>query len=505
MESLIEQELLCAIKEMRKIFIYGAGMVGSLVYLRLKAMGVNDARIDFVVTRATENQKYMNHTVYGISDCELGEQCLIIVATMPKNHGQIIDTLKKHNINEYVVVDDELYDDMEREYIKSWLLSNNGSITGDRDILFIASDNNNTSGAFLCMVDLCKGMISRGIKPLVVLPCYGNAEQMLKDSFIDYTYVWSKSGLVDIESDGNQHLPYMNFEAVSKIEKLILQHHIKLVHINSNHTYVGALAAQKTGVPYVWHIRENIREQGLRFNDEERRYELINKATKIITVSDYVGKCYPMLNVDKTVCIYDGVDTSKYYCERDIMSSNTVRILMPGIMVPLKGQHQLVEAAKKLKDEGICFDISFVGSGDADYIKVLEEKVNEYKLNNSIHFFGRVNNLEEWYKNTDIVVVCSRSEAFGRVTVEAQLAGCIVIGANCGATPELITDGVTGFLYELDNIEMLKCKIIEAYSDKKSTSEIAKKGQRKAMKLYDKSMNCDEIIKEYKKILGDKI
>lgn len=498
-----EQKLVELISKKSHIFIYGAGMVGSLVLTRLKALGIDEASIDFVISKAAAGQEYLGHKVYELGDCNFDDQSLIIVATMPKNQGQIIENLHKHNITEFIAVDDELYEDMERAYIASFMETHGNSIVGDRDILFMSSDNNYTSGAFLCLVDLCMEMMSGGIKPLVVLPCYGNAEQLLGDKHIDFTYIQSGSGLAEDESYRDKEL--MNEEAVKKVESLIKKHHIKLVHNNTNHTYVGALTAQKLGIPYIWHVRENIAEQGLHFIDEDRSYSIINGASRIITVSDYVGSCYPRLDKQKVVCISDGVESSKYYCEREILQVDVVKILMPGIMVPLKGQHQLVEAARRLKKSGQNFAISFVGSGDADYIKKLEDMVEQYGLNDVISFYGRVNNLEEWYKDSDIVVVCSRSEAFGRVTVEAQLAGCVVVGANCGATPELVSDGDTGFLYELDNADMLADRIMEACSDREHANVIAKSGQKNAHEKYDKSLNCKNVIKEYKEILGDKI
>ena len=59
----------------------------------------------------------------------------------------------------------------------------------------------------------------------------------------------------------------------------------------------------------------------------------------------------------------------------------------------------------------------------------------------------------------DVVLMCSRFESFGRVTVEAMLAGKPVIGAASGGTAELIQDGETGLLYEPGNHDELAMKI----------------------------------------------
>ena len=44
--------------------------------------------------------------------------------------------------------------------------------------------------------------------------------------------------------------------------------------------------------------------------------------------------------------------------------------------------------------------------------------------------------------------MCSKNEAMGRVTVEALFNGCPVIGYDGGGTPEIIKDGINGFLFK---------------------------------------------------------
>ncbi len=492
-----ESELLGIIREHDKVHIYGAGMVGSLVLFRLKEHGIEDGKIDFFVSRSPENHNYLGYDVRGLDDSGF-EDGIYIVAVLPKNQRQLIENLKENGIDRYVVVDNELYLEMEVNYISKYM-NTHDPIKGDRDILFMSSDNNYTSGAFLCMIDLCKEMKERGIRPLVVLPCFGNAEKMLCDNGIEYTFVQSSSGLIEV--DGTQDDSVIFPDAIDRLEELIRKHGIRIVHNNTDHTYVGAEAARKLDIPYIWHIRENIREQGLKFADEDYSYNLINGATAIVAVSRYVSQCYPRLDQNRVRVIYDGVEAGRYYRQREILCDDTVHILMPGIMVPLKGQHQLVKAAIKLRDSLLRFDISFVGSGDADYIRALEDEVRDNGLADKVSFEGRVDDLENRYQKADIVVVSSRSEAFGRVTVEAQLSGCVVIGAACGATIELISDGVNGYLYELDNSQMLADKINEVCVNREVTREAARRGQLEALQKYDRSVCSNKVIGLYNSIL----
>lgn len=497
MNTMNEIEFVKKLNKYNKIFLYGAGMVGQLVLERLLFYGITSSKICFVVSDPKENQKFLGYNVYGVEEIlACNTSSISVVATLKNNHEQIVNNLIKHNIDEYIVIEEDLHDEMDKNYIKEFLKKNDDMQYGTKDVLFMSSDNNYSSGAFLCMLDICREMITNNIRPLVVLPRHGNGEKILEENDIDYTYVFSRNWLVP--NDETTIKLEENIEAYDRIKDLIKKHNIKVVHNNSNHTYVGALVAKEIGIPYIWHIRENVYEQGFRFFDQEFADDLINKADYIIAVSKYVGSCYKNLDRNKIRIISDGVDGARYFCNHSILKQNKVHIFMPGIMVPLKGQHQLIVAADKLKDKGYNFEVSFVGSGEADYIQKIYNMISKYSLEEYIKIYDRVDNIEKWYKKNDITVVCSRSEAFGRVTVEAMMAGCLVVGARCGATPELIEDGKEGYLYELDNVEEL-AKVLEKAIDNIDVSRrIAKTGQEHALDTFDRNITSKRVIDLYR-------
>lgn len=485
--------------ELKTVYIYGAGTVGGLVFKRLVAKGVKQDSIYFVVSEAACNQQYMNRPVIGISEYIASDNNIIIVATLKKNHNQIVKMLERHNIDTYIVVDSELYEDLESEYVEDYLRCNPVAM-GNRQILFMASDNNSSSGAFLCLVDLNIELNKRGIKTLVILPMYGTGESLLQENNIDFTYVLSKDWLGEIGEPIRDLAS--NEKAINMLVSFIKDFGIQLVHINTTYSYVGAVAAKRAGVPYVWHIREYIKEQGFWFYDEKKSYGMINGAECIIPVSNYVGKCYSGLDKEKFHIVYDGVDVKRFYEERNIFQNEEISILMPGTLIPLKGQRQMVEAAHCLRDKDIKFNIAFIGKGDADYINEIKLLVDKYGLEDVISFVERTNEIEKWYKKSDIVVICSRAEAFGRVTVEAQLSGCLVIGAKCGATEEIIKDNKTGIFYELDNYTDLAEKIVWAVSHKELSRQIATEGRTFARNVFSKENNADGVIGIYDSIIG---
>jgi glycosyltransferase involved in cell wall biosynthesis len=61
--------------------------------------------------------------------------------------------------------------------------------------------------------------------------------------------------------------------------------------------------------------------------------------------------------------------------------------------------------------------------------------------------------------------MCSRCEAFGRVTVEAMKLGLAVVGSNTGGTLDIVQHDVNGLLYEAGDVQDLARKIAEIILD----------------------------------------
>ena len=84
------------------------------------------------------------------------------------------------------------------------------------------------------------------------------------------------------------------------------------------------------------------------------------------------------------------------------------------------------------------------------YAAGLEEQVRRHGLNGRVKFVGRVSQAElaVWMTEARVFVLPSISEGLGRVVVEAMATGTLVIGSQVGGIPEIVEDGVTGFLVQ---------------------------------------------------------
>lgn len=503
-KSMLEKKFINKLKKAKYIIIYGAGMVGGLVYKRLEFYGLEDKVLCFAVTNKSNQKDYLGVPLYQIDEMvKYRKTATAIIAALPNLHEEMQKSLIKYSFSHIILTTPALYQSMSKNYIKEFL-KNKEDKDGDIDIVLMASDNNNSSGAFLCLADLGYELNQHGIKCKVILPEYGDGEKILIEKDVDYTYIPSEHWCIYKEDKRIVKLYklHQNHRAVRELQKYFCRHKVKLVHNNTTYTYVGAIAASHEKLPVVWHLRENLENQGYDFMHRKQALRWINHANQIIVISDYMAKSIKGIDQRKVKIIYDGVDIDRYYCDRHILSDiNHIVITMVGAVIAHKRQEELLKAAAVLKEKlGMGFQIRFIGKEEGNYIRKLKNMTEQYRLQDIVSFLGKQDKVEEFYRTSDIVVMCSRDEAFGRTTVEAQLSGCLVIGADSGATTELVRDGQTGILYRVGDAEDLAVHIIHAIENPKKASEIAKAGQEYARKIYSKENNAKEIIKVYEDI-----
>lgn len=381
-------------------------------------------------------------------------------------------------------------------------------------ILFISSDNNKTSGAFLCLVELNKYLMEYSdIKTLIILPKKGDGIELLDAYKIPYklipSYSWITYKGFGIKAIAKSIFKWLallyNLYAISKIRSIIKKDKINIVHTNTIFSYVGAYAAYKENVPHLWHIREDINtDYKSKILHSNYGYYLIRKSSKIIAVSNIIKKAYEKDILPKEISIiYDGV-TEELYKKRLILKNKIVTFTCIGAFVPHKNQSELIAACYKLKNAGIYnFSVKLVGRGPDEH--ALKKLVKRYSLEKEVEFCGIFDDITQVLGMTDILCITSQSEAFGRTTIEGMLHGCLIIGAKSkkSATKEIIEDGISGYLYEAGNPEDLAQLMLKCFNpdDVDKLRDVAREGQNKAKRKFVVRENAEKIIAVYKKML----
>lgn len=131
-------------------------------------------------------------------------------------------------------------------------------------------------------------------------------------------------------------------------------------------------------------------------------------------------------------------------------------ILCPGRISRIKGQHVLVEALAKLGDLPFLCIMAGTYTGHEDYRDEVLDLIRAKGLEGKVRMVGATNSMAEAYTLANIVVVPSiQAESFGRVAIEAQAMGRLIIATDHGGAQETILNNETGYLVPPGDAQML--------------------------------------------------
>ena len=301
---------------------------------------------------------------------------------------------------------------------------------------------------------------------------------------------------------------FRNIYALIYVETHVDMKQIHLIHTNATRNDLGMILSKIHKIPHVLHIRE-FGTKGMDYDVKYYRPNPIkyidDHTTKCIAITKAVKKHWVKQGIseDKISVVYNGINDKDIIKKTDYGKEGQVRFVFTGYIMETKGQRLLVEALDYVEQsvrENISVD--FIGSGNASYIQKLTEFAEERGYGDKIHFLGRREDVHSILHNYDVGLVCSRAEAFGRVTAEYMLAGLTVVASDTGGNPELIDDGINGLLYSYGNPQDLAEKITQIAVDRDNRIKLSLAAKEKAERNFITEVNAGNVVKIYRDIWG---
>lgn len=198
---------------------------------------------------------------------------------------------------------------------------------------------------------------------------------------------------------------------------------------------------------------------------------------------------------DKIKVIYNPIDFHKFdHLEyRKIVPDRLSDELIIGNLArlaPQKNQKFLIDLSLELSRQNIKHQIYITGKGE------LEEELKAYNLekgtHKNVHFLGFTDSPRSFLIDIDIFVLSSLWEGFGYVLAEASLAERPIIAFNSSSNPELVIDGLTGFLTNTNSFPQIveKIKILQ---DKNLRNKMGLAGRQFVLDSFDKNKIYDSL------------
>ncbi len=210
----------------------------------------------------------------------------------------------------------------------------------------------------------------------------------------------------------------------------------------------------------------------------------------------------------KLTVLGSGIDCSKFvYKPRTLPANGLVKIATTGRLVEKKGIEYCIRAVAKLTEHNKNIEYNIIGDGPLK--EQLQQLIDELGVNEQVKLLG-------WKKQQEIVKILSQSSIFMATSVtaadgnqdapvntlkEAMAMGMPVIGTLHGGIPELIEDGVSGFLVPEKDVDALAEKLTWLIEHPSNWESMGQAGRTYVEKHYDNNQLNDRLVEIYQQVM----
>ncbi len=274
-------------------------------------------------------------------------------------------------------------------------------------------------------------------------------------------------------------------------------------HIAENSATVTMLASQISGVPFSM----TVHGPGIFYHPVRWALgEKIHRASFTACISSFCrSQCMAFSDPadwSKLKLVRCGLDRGFLNVERTPIPE-APRLVCVGRLCPEKGQLLLAAAvARHIEGGGRC-ELDFVGDGPSR--GAIEKFIAEHGLEDSVRILGWRNSEEvkQEIKRSRALVLASFAEGLPVVIMEAMALGRPVITTSIAGIPELVENGVTGWLVPAGCIDSLTAAIGEAATASISRlTEMGRNGAERVAELHDGAKEVDKLETMFLQVAG---
>ncbi len=211
---------------------------------------------------------------------------------------------------------------------------------------------------------------------------------------------------------------------------------------------------------------------------------VVRHADRVVVPSKYIAHIVEHWGVERAriVVIYNGVDIGDVGVReviRGLLHFDGKLIVSVGRLVPWKGFDDLIKLVPKLRKKFPDLKLLIIGNGP-DLLR-LEQLAEESGATDHVIFAGSVEHqvLMRYLRASDMLVLNSSYEGLSHLVLEAMAVGIPVITTKVGGNPEVIDDGVNGYLVRARDQKAIESKITSLFSDGTLYKKLVDGGFRK--------------------------
>ncbi len=352
-------------------------------------------------------------------------------------------------------------------------------------------------GAELSLLDLLSGLDRKRFTPLVATSADGPLAERVRR-------LGGEVALVPMTGTNPWRKARAICAAGPELARHVRARGVGLLHANSLlGGYAASLAAWRTGVPLVWHVRD--------IGYPWLGRLLCRRADRVLANSAATAAALGA-EASRTVIVHNGIPERFFTAVPPPRPERTTapRIGMVGRLDPWKGHTEFLAAAASLLPDHPGLEVWIAGGqpvagsqAHADYPRHLAELAEREGLRGHVRFLGHVDDVIGVLDQLDVYVHPSRApEPFGRAVVEAMARARPIVATRAGGIPELVEHGVTGLLVPPGDPGALATAIAQLLRDRGLAQDLAGRARQAASAKFTIARHVAVVERVYADLLS---
>jgi glycosyltransferase involved in cell wall biosynthesis len=291
-------------------------------------------------------------------------------------------------------------------------------------------------------------------------------------------------------SDSRQPCEY----TINRFKTIYKENNVDAVHVNTIMIKEPLLAAKILNIPTAVHVHEIMDHddslcQFIGLSAEEIRNAVTSSADRIIANSIFTASRFKHHKINN---IIPNTADTRLINLNHTLSLERINISLISSNIPKKGLIDFLEIANSLRNK-INIKFNLIGPFNS-HVRSIQLAAKEMNLSN-IEYHGYLLDSVSAISISNIVLNLSHcEETFGRTVLEAMAGARPVLAYSWGALPELITDGLNGYLLPLKDWEGIAKKIDDLCSQPTRIIDMGLEGR----KIYSEKYTAESILKQVK-------
>ncbi len=290
-------------------------------------------------------------------------------------------------------------------------------------------------------------------------------------------------------------------QAVYWVERCYPQTEIHYLHahFSNDPTTLAFFASWLTGLPYSF----SAHAKDMYVQDRTLLKLKIVRARFVVTCTGFNKTFLEQLAPPAVpiYCCYHGINLEFYTPRKKVTPNPIPQILSIGRLVPKKGFLTLIRALQRVRQSGIAFHCTIIGSGPQK--AAMLQLIAELDLQDQVNVRPEMSQQElfEYYQSADLFALACEVQSDGdrdgipNVIVEAMAMGVPVVSTRISGIPECVEDGVTGILVPEKNVEALAAAIETILGNPDLGAHYGEAARQKIAASFDAKKNVHKIAR----------